>query len=615
MARARSFVMVTVFACAVALWAAGCSSLVDHQMASESTVKGKAHFQALSTYSATLGTPIVGYGSNLPLNDSRLQLVFQGTFAREDGRTTLVNTSVDVKKRSGSDFMWDGFGPFSHPFTPRGDEPGKFRGTVGIREITGNGIQLADPDPLPVEFTVKPSLVLRNFTPLTARCENRILRAFGGLPYGISVGSSGFRLSTVTYVVSASEAGYDNVSLTHSPVNGDVDEVVIMMPYIPDELHAFTMITRIVATDDRGQTHEMTFGVGVHRPIEVVLTGDAQVAEIYTPKPVSGCIPGGENNRTVTYSESQSETRSRSLQFSWNEGWLREHAVSRSTTNETSQGYSVTTGRSNTREHSDSTENGWSASNGFNLSSTNGRSGEWSVDQSRMNATSESSSRSDFNQTKFSMSFGGGFMLINTNPSAWYKQESTPIRVAYNQEKDYTNQTSSSNTNTMQGTASMSIGEGATQDVSRGQDWSQSVNGSEVTTDVHAVTYSQSATRNVSMSHSKTNDVSDTKSESMGMTEGQNNAVSSSQAIGNAYTGIVISGMYGVLYRQTIRLVNTASIIAYDQCGNAEIAGKMQGEDYKFSPDLGVATHCPPLPPSNLEPYQCFDSRCTGDST
>src|SRR4051812_9437996 len=114
---ARTRTLISVLACVTLTCAAACSSLVGPQQTSVPIARGKAHLEALSTYSATMGTTIFGYGSSLPQDDSRLQLVFQGSFTRDDGRVTPVSTTVNVKVRSGSEFVWEDFGPFSHPFT------------------------------------------------------------------------------------------------------------------------------------------------------------------------------------------------------------------------------------------------------------------------------------------------------------------------------------------------------------------------------------------------------------------------------------------------------------------------------------------------------------------
>ena len=43
--------------------------------------------------------------------------------------------------------------------------------------------------------------------------------------------------------------------------------------------------------------------------------GNASTVQTYDPVPVTGCIPGGDIGREVTYTEATSETRTRTLMF------------------------------------------------------------------------------------------------------------------------------------------------------------------------------------------------------------------------------------------------------------------------------------------------------------
>ena len=67
---------------------------------------------------------------------------------------------------------------------------------------------------------------------------------------------------------------------------------------------------RVIATDDSGRSVETAIPLTVHRPIEVRFTGEQEVAQIYEPEPVSGCIPGSIGAE-VSYEETRTETRQR----------------------------------------------------------------------------------------------------------------------------------------------------------------------------------------------------------------------------------------------------------------------------------------------------------------
>jgi len=617
-ARASRFVVLSAWSCLPSF--AGPSS-------DAGTRTGRAHLSALSTYQAKLGTPIFGYGTQFPQgNDARLQLAFHGTFLRQDGASFPVHTAVDVRSRTGSEVLWDSYGPYGHPFTSRGDEPGTFRGTVGIQQITPDNQVLLEASPRTVTFTVLPSLIVRAFTPLTAAsCKNQVLRAFGGLPYVLQVQSLGFSFRSITYTVSAPDAGLTDTTLAHS-ANHDSDLVVLQIPQVPETAHAYTLLFHVTTQEDQGTSHELSFAIGVHRPAEVIVTGETVVAEIYTPVAVSGCIPGGENNRTVMYTETKSETRHRTTQVQWNESWVRSHSVSNATTNVTTKGFSVTTGDSSTDTHANSNTNGWALTNGFSVSTTDGRDGTWSLGTMQSQATKTTQENNQSTTMSMTDSYGGRLFLANYDPTDniahWLSGRSTslipmnelPIKGNYSIGHDWVSQKKDKRSDSMSTGIGIKQTMGASTSVSQTQDVSRSLSGSEATTDTQSVTQTQSQTQQRSETQSTTQATMATQQNGMDQSTSDADIVSSSDIHSMSYSGLVLSGMYGTLYRQTIRLTTVGSVVMYDQCGNGEVAGTVKGQDYRFAPDLGVAANCPPLPPSNLEPYQCFDSQCTGST-
>ena len=87
----------------------------------------------------------------------------------------------------------------------------------------------------------------------------------------------------------------------------------IIFNQIDDNEQFYALAIRIVAEDQNGRRVESVLPMTVHRPIEVRIKGQvAEVAERYPPVPVSGCMVGGIE-RKVTYRESKSESRQRSV--------------------------------------------------------------------------------------------------------------------------------------------------------------------------------------------------------------------------------------------------------------------------------------------------------------
>jgi hypothetical protein len=66
--------------------------------------------------------------------------------------------------------------------------------------------------------------------------------------------------------------------------------------------------------------------IGIHRLLDYVHRGAADVAQIEAPIPVSGCHSGGDTQgRVLTYSEQESDERSRQVGYTWNGSWLEQN--------------------------------------------------------------------------------------------------------------------------------------------------------------------------------------------------------------------------------------------------------------------------------------------------
>jgi hypothetical protein len=96
---------------------------------------------------------------------------------------------------------------------------------------------------------------------------------------------------------------------------------------VPDALQSYMAVITIDATDTAGNHHQTAFATGIHRPLEIYYNGNVQIAETLPPVPVSACIPGGNESRSVSYDETIAETRTRRMEMNWNQGWLRDHTV------------------------------------------------------------------------------------------------------------------------------------------------------------------------------------------------------------------------------------------------------------------------------------------------
>jgi hypothetical protein len=77
----------------------------------------------------------------------------------------------------------------------------------------------------------------------------------------------------------------------------------------------FTANMNVVAVDSTGQSARRTVSLKVWAPVEVEEKSAPRAVQTFDPVPVSGCIPGGDIGRDVTYAELTAETRARSFKF------------------------------------------------------------------------------------------------------------------------------------------------------------------------------------------------------------------------------------------------------------------------------------------------------------
>lgn len=293
-----------------------------------------AHVAALSTYEAGVGTLVEVYGSDFPdreIGDTKLW--FRGTFIADDGTRHTIDEEFDTRRVDPGTLRWTTFGPYRVPFGP-GNQIGTFDGTVAARIHMKDGTIVDDRQPTPITFTVHPSILVHELQPVTASCGGPVTRALGGAPYRLRVEAVGFEPATFTYALAAPTVPDQEPIIVRHVATGRFDTVGerndFTFPFVPNGELSYGAILNVEASDATGRTFQTSFAIGVHRPLEVYYNGNVEIGELMAPAPVSGCIPGGEAGRAADYVESESETRTRGYNVSWNESWLNTHTTSES---------------------------------------------------------------------------------------------------------------------------------------------------------------------------------------------------------------------------------------------------------------------------------------------
>lgn len=303
------------------------------------------------------------------------RLVFEGIFQTTSGKVNQVKLDVTPKFENQGVITWD-FGP-NIPFTSE-EETGTFRGIIKAHSVGLDGTTKQAPQALGVEIQVLPSILIRQMRPMNAGCPVGITATTDNTKFyfefkaiGLKAGSSKAPLRFVyTFLKEnfqfsgyfGSQQGFDPESLfpKKGPVsvvedvhNGTISSLgsgtpknvnvikggVGNMSNIAtgtDNLFGLTnlmtapvntvsgnyaadyydAVMNVVAVDSAGQQAKRSVALRVWVPIEVRYGGAAKPVRSYDPVPVSGCIPGGDIGRDVTYTEMTAETRSRSFSFS-----------------------------------------------------------------------------------------------------------------------------------------------------------------------------------------------------------------------------------------------------------------------------------------------------------
>ncbi len=548
----------------------------------------KPHVIALSTYGASLGTPVDAFLANPPAADaSKIELVFDGTFTHPDGHVDNVHMAQQTSRMEAGAVRWGSFGPFANPFSATPDV-GTFTGKVAAQVTMADGSVVTDDKPLPVSFEVKPSLVIEDLQPTTASCSKPALRLIGALGYRMKARAIGFQPKTISYAMTTPSIvpdpngmptldiatdGTTNQRSTRvmhefkGPSDIVDDKEGLVLPPVPDDQENYGVVFVVTATDDQGRQISSSFGMTAHKPLEVYYDGRYQLAQIYPAEPVSGCMPGGQQGRAVDYVEAKTETRSRTLSVTLSQSLVKTDENNWST----SDGKTVT--------NSKTTTNGFSQTHGTqntlsferNHSDTNGVSFNWS-DSSAHTSGWE----------------GGGSADVSFKPFG--------VGVDLGASGKVTG--SNTNTHTTGGSTDHSSTDGWSQGQSNTTLDSSTTDHSEATTDSTAV--------------SKTNTNGGSKSTAAGTDKAVSDqwTVSSSDTIQRGFGGMVVAGTQGVFYRQAARYTRRAFVLQYNKCGEADVVGDLTLQDYVWAPDLALSETCPPLPKSNFPAPQCYLPPC-----
>lgn len=450
-----------------------------------------------------------------------------------------------------------------------------------------------------------------------------------GIIAGNLIEGTSYELKGKIYGVAASKITYNifylNEKKTYQEKLSSVTDVIhssaIIFPAVPDNISSYIASINIVAEDDEGNIAETSLPIRIVRPLEVKHFGKYELAEVYDPVPVSGCIPGAVGNN-ITYSESNSETRQQSVSITVDRSWAESNSESRG--NVSSEGISLgetqTAARSSSLSESETQSESYSNSsstsdgNNFAFSTSDGENWSWSRGESQSDSESQSSSNGT--------SLGGSVTVsaeVGTEGSLPFLAKAsgkvgTSVGVSagvnYTDTTGETRTLSTNNGYSTGGTTQNGTNFGTSQTVSNGSSLSGSYSYNSSSTNNLSETNSDSSTRVWNMSESLTSGKVLTTGESERI--GETIVTSSTDSVTLSYSAYLPRGRYGVFYRQTSRWVKLSEIITYDLNGVPTLSGYITMNEWSWAPLLSVGNSCEEVSKPQMDDATCFIPPCGG---
>ena len=587
---------------------------------------------AIDRSDLVVGEPLFMRGENFAYGGGEYtRVTFDGEFRGDDGLVTSAQVTVtpvfdSTLAGGGEVVVWPRFGPFENPFGA-GLGTGTFVGRITATNYHADGTREAGEASEEVSIRVAPSVTFEALQPLVADCGAPAIRGIGGLPYELTVRAIGFTPTSWRIEADLVNGESDLVVFERTATGPTLtlgwDEPFVLNP-VNDGDRNYTTIIRAIAYDAQGRAVETALPYSVHRPLQVDYDGNYEVAEVFEPVPVSGCIPGQVGNR-VTYSETQTETRQRTVSTTISANWSRSNGVTNSrnwdegfqegTTSSTTASNSSTVSETESASETYNVAHNESSSNSTGLSSSDGESWNFNVTEgsNRSEGVSRTNELSANSEVSSSVTAGGsvGLPLVANGEASATVGTRVGVGASHGWGSSETVGSSRSTGSSTGGSATNTASFGSV--TSEGS--SSSIGGSYVvgTSRSSAQSLSDTNGRSESRTYSFGEGTSESEIISEGMTEAETETWSESESHSTltSYSGVIAPGRFGVFYRQTTRLVRRADVYAYNLCGVLEKQGEMMFNEWAWAPELAIGESCgETLPASRLPVAECYITPC-----
>ena len=456
------------------------------------------------------------------------------------------------------------------------------------------------------EIFLEPSVLIQSLCHETD-CNFLSGNVLEQVPQTLRIKTVGNKTIKLVYTISSRVNTNQFVHEFDSPTNFDSLSNIVF-ENVREGYSAYIGGIQIDAYDIDGSMTTTSLPVKVVRPIEVKYNGNYTKAQVYTPVPVSGCIPGSIDTR-VTYSESSTETRQNSVSVSINSSIS--NSISNSSNTSFNEGISVSNtqnnnitqseNRSETFSESQSNSESYSSVDSINFNSSDGESWSWNIDTSESSTDSSSTANNINGSVNGSVTVGvSGEGSLPFLAKASGKVETT---VGVTAGMGRTSTEGNSNTSASSRGYSMS---GNSQE---GRSWgsTNSESNSETVTGTYALGTGSSISSSTGNSQSEgrvwnlTEGTSKDETVTIGDSESISETIvhSSSSTTTFSFSSYIPFRRFGIFYRQTTRWVKRSEIVVYDINGFSQTKGYIDMNEWSWAPELVIGEICEFMKPQN----------------
>jgi len=469
-----------------------------------------------------------------------------------------------------------------------------------------------------IKVKIEPSVILDSFCGIE-NCKTLSGNIVQNVENTLTVSTYKIKANKFIYEITTPYQNIIKENEYDSPVNSDWISNIAFHEVEKDKMFYIAKANIKAYNTQNGETAYTSLPFKVVRPIEVKHLGKHELAEVYEPVPVTGCIPGtiGSN---VQYSESTSETRQNSVSITINKSWSDSYSsnetqsisegISVGETQSTVNTSSISNSETQSESYSDTQTEG--ESNNISFNTSEGESWTWTLNESNSETEGQSQSQNTNTSVNASTTVGAsgeGSLPFLAKASGKIEVSAGVVR-GWGQSSG--NNSSETNTESRGYSTNGSSQNGRTYGSVQNDSRSHSLSGAYVLSSSTSNAVSESS----SLSSGRVWNMSESVSSGKVVTEGSGESIAQTVVSSNSssttfsYSGYIPRGRYGIFFRQTSRYVKLSEIITYDLNGFPKHAGLIIMNTWAWAPELSVSNTCEEAMNSNMPQAECLILPC-----